>query len=565
MASLERLRAQPGHQRALGPAGGERHVTADVDRRTPLRPLTPTSARSGAQGRGGLPRPRAPAAGQLRPRLPPAVSSGACTSARRRSSSATPTSSRRSPTVHRRLHISRRRAQVSVDGYHTEVENGIIFYQLTPSQFTYRNIDRYSSRGERRGLGEPAGGVTPRSAYAYNKREDRKGARSGAPEPLGLPEALWTDPRLGCARTCAADQRRCAAGVEDLPAAYDVWLAQVSKRFGGVRRLRRERLRAGRQPLRREGPLPRQRRRHVVEGQFQVVARSQNVPGRRHPRRGVAKCGPLLNSGRRSRTAAGPGASMHSSAGAAPAAAGQTTRPIAGTGWMEPLEAEPHDQLVADREIAGLERQARTSFGEVERLADVAARASVSAETRTGVGGSTAFPAPLKPCTLSPSTASGSLPVSHEGATTTTVTPRSPRGVRLRGPGAISPPAGTPPPTSRDRHGLLEDGPCPRRRRRRRRPRRGAMTGRPLRAEWRAGDEKPPRSAVSRPEARARGLQPSAWAWTAPSETAEEARVARDAAADLRRFARRCRERRPEGAGGRSREAPAALIRRDPA
>ncbi len=129
-------------------------------------------------------------------------------------------------------------AQVSVDGYHTEVKNGIIFYQLTPSQFTYRNIDRYSSRGVNvaASVSLPAG-FTPSVAYAYNKREDPEGAEVGGyPNHSGFLKLLWAHPRLGLRANLRGQiNGEVPPGVDGTyQPAYDVWSAQLSKRFGSV-------------------------------------------------------------------------------------------------------------------------------------------------------------------------------------------------------------------------------------------------------------------------------------------------------------------------------------------
>ena len=99
-----------------------------------------------------------------------------------------------------------KKAQLSVDGYYTKVKNGIIFFQLTPSQFTYRNIDRYDSKG----VNVAASVSLPWWLHAVGRlllqqaREPRGRRGRGLPEPLRLPEAPLGQSRASaCARTSA--------------------------------------------------------------------------------------------------------------------------------------------------------------------------------------------------------------------------------------------------------------------------------------------------------------------------------------------------------------------------
>jgi outer membrane cobalamin receptor len=130
------------------------------------------------------------------------------------------------------------RAQVSVDGYFTKVENGITFFQITPSQFTYRNVDRYDSKGVNvaASVSLPWGFV-PSASYAYNEREAPDGAEIGGyPNHSGFVKLLWANPRLGLrANVRGQINGRVPPGLDGTyQPAYDVWYAQVSKRFAGV-------------------------------------------------------------------------------------------------------------------------------------------------------------------------------------------------------------------------------------------------------------------------------------------------------------------------------------------
>jgi outer membrane cobalamin receptor len=131
------------------------------------------------------------------------------------------------------------RAQVSVDGYYTKLKNGIIFFQLTPSQFTYKNLDRYDSKGVNvtASVSLPAG-FTPSAAYAYNKRESPDGADIGGyPTHSGFLKILWANPRLGL-RANLRGQFNSSTPPSSTDGtyqpAYNVWYAQVSKRFAGI-------------------------------------------------------------------------------------------------------------------------------------------------------------------------------------------------------------------------------------------------------------------------------------------------------------------------------------------
>ena len=127
---------------------------------------------------------------------------------------------------------------MSVDGYYTKVKNGIIFFQLTPSQFTYRNIDRYNSKGVNVAASVSLPwGFTPSVAYAYNKREDPEGAEVGGyPNHSGFLKLLWANPRLGLrANVRGQINGKVPPGVDGTyQPSYDLWSAQVSKRFAGL-------------------------------------------------------------------------------------------------------------------------------------------------------------------------------------------------------------------------------------------------------------------------------------------------------------------------------------------
>jgi outer membrane receptor for ferrienterochelin and colicins len=128
------------------------------------------------------------------------------------------------------------RAQVSVDGYYTKVKNGIDFFQYAPNRYTYQNIARYDSKGVNvAATVNLPWGFTPSVAYSYNEREDPEGVEIGGyPNHSAFVKLLWANPRLGL----RANFRGQING-EEPPSledgtwqpAYDVWSAQVSKRF----------------------------------------------------------------------------------------------------------------------------------------------------------------------------------------------------------------------------------------------------------------------------------------------------------------------------------------------
>ena len=129
-------------------------------------------------------------------------------------------------------------AQVSVDGYYTKVKNGIVFFQLAPNRFTYQNVDRYDSKGVNVAASVSLPwGFTPSVAYAYNKREDPEGVEVGGyPNHAAFLKLLWTNPRLGLrANVRGQVNGKVPPGVDGTyQPAYDLWSAQVSKRFASL-------------------------------------------------------------------------------------------------------------------------------------------------------------------------------------------------------------------------------------------------------------------------------------------------------------------------------------------
>lgn len=129
-------------------------------------------------------------------------------------------------------------AQVSVDGYYTKVENGIIFFQLSPNQYTYQNVDRYASKGFNVSAAvNLPWGFTPSIAYTYNKREDPEGAEVGGyPNHSAFVKLLWANPRLGLRANLRGQiNGKVPPGLDGTyQPSYDLWSAQVSKRFASL-------------------------------------------------------------------------------------------------------------------------------------------------------------------------------------------------------------------------------------------------------------------------------------------------------------------------------------------
>jgi outer membrane receptor for ferrienterochelin and colicins len=126
-------------------------------------------------------------------------------------------------------------AQVSVDGYFTKVRNGITFLQYEPNRYTYQNLDRYDSKGVNVAASvRLPWGFTPSVAYAYNERETPEGAEVGGyPNHSAFVKLLWANPRLGLrANVRGQINGKVPPGVDGTyQPAYDLWSAQVSKRF----------------------------------------------------------------------------------------------------------------------------------------------------------------------------------------------------------------------------------------------------------------------------------------------------------------------------------------------
>jgi outer membrane receptor for ferrienterochelin and colicins len=124
----------------------------------------------------------------------------------------------------------------SVDFFKSKVEDGIAFFQLTPSLFTYNNVRRYDSQGVNAQVAVNLPyGIVPSASYTYNKREDDQGREIGGfPRHAAFVKLLWSNPRLGVRANLRGEingKVPPAVGATRYQPPYSIWYAQVSKRF----------------------------------------------------------------------------------------------------------------------------------------------------------------------------------------------------------------------------------------------------------------------------------------------------------------------------------------------
>jgi outer membrane receptor for ferrienterochelin and colicins len=133
---------------------------------------------------------------------------------------------------------SGQKGQISADLYYTKVENGITFAMLPTGQFTYDNVRQYDSRGVNvSGSVNLGAGFTPSASYTYNKREDDEGEELGGyPKHAAFLKLLWANPRLGLRANFRGQINGEVPPGPDgtFTPSYDVWYAQVEKRFARV-------------------------------------------------------------------------------------------------------------------------------------------------------------------------------------------------------------------------------------------------------------------------------------------------------------------------------------------
>jgi outer membrane receptor protein involved in Fe transport len=126
--------------------------------------------------------------------------------------------------------------QASLDVFAGQVEDGITFFQLSPTLFTYDNVRRYDSNGvsAQLALNLPYG-FAPSAAYTYNKREDDQGNEIGGyPRHAAFVKLLWANPRLGLRANFRGEingEVPLATGATRHQPAYSIWYVQAGKRF----------------------------------------------------------------------------------------------------------------------------------------------------------------------------------------------------------------------------------------------------------------------------------------------------------------------------------------------
>lgn len=124
----------------------------------------------------------------------------------------------------------------SIDVFSNKVEDGITFFQLTPSLFTYNNVRRYDAQGVNAQVAfNLPRGIAPSASYSYTKREDDQGREIGGyPRHAAFVKLLWSNPQLGLRANVRGEingKVPAAVGATRYQPAYNVWYAQASKRF----------------------------------------------------------------------------------------------------------------------------------------------------------------------------------------------------------------------------------------------------------------------------------------------------------------------------------------------
>jgi outer membrane receptor for ferrienterochelin and colicin len=114
--------------------------------------------------------------------------------------------------------------------------NGIGFFQLTPSLFTYENISRVDAKGVNANLAlNLPKGFTPSVSYTYTKREDDQGREVGGfPKHAAFVKLAWANPRLGLRANIRGNLNGKvpqSIGATTYTPKYNLWGAQASKKI----------------------------------------------------------------------------------------------------------------------------------------------------------------------------------------------------------------------------------------------------------------------------------------------------------------------------------------------
>ena len=140
------------------------------------------------------------------------------------------------------------RLQASLDMFRAKVENGITF-DLGRFPYTYGNLSEYTATGVNTSVSVNLPfGFVPQVAYSYNKRENAAGDEVfGLPKHSTYLKLLWAEPRLGIRANLRGQVISVAKFADGTSQpSYQLWSANVTKRFARRGSVQPERLRAAR-------------------------------------------------------------------------------------------------------------------------------------------------------------------------------------------------------------------------------------------------------------------------------------------------------------------------------
>ena len=124
----------------------------------------------------------------------------------------------------------------SIDAFQSKLTDGITFFQLTPSLFTYENVSKVDAKGVNANLAlNLPKGFTPSVAYTYTKREDAQGREVGGfPKHAAFVKLAWANPRLGLRANVRGNLNGKvpqSIGATTYTPKYNLWYAQASKKI----------------------------------------------------------------------------------------------------------------------------------------------------------------------------------------------------------------------------------------------------------------------------------------------------------------------------------------------